>query len=324
VQSSQDVTWQNNTGVTTQAAAGFANTWFVNGGVRVEHDSRLPAGQIVALPMVGAAAVRDVDGFTFKLRGAYGAGIRPPGAERSGLVGQYASSVVQQPLGAERQAGTEVGLDAAFRHAVSLRVTRFDQQASGLIQQVAVSDNTDPMSRRIQYALENVGEITNRGWEMEGAANLARLTVAGTLSLVDSRVEKLARGYTGDLMTGDRMLQVPARTAALRVSYTGREWAATVGGSRAFNWIGYDQLGISRAYLDDTHVARELVGAQLRGYWRPYNGGLRLRASVSRDFRDLLTFEVTGDNLLNYQRNEPDNLTIVPGRALMTGVRVRF
>jgi hypothetical protein len=120
------------------------------------------------------------------------------------------------------------------------------------------------------------------------------------------------------------MLQVPARTAAVNVSYVARRWSATIGGSRAFDWVGYDQLGLSRALLDDTHIAREFVGPRLRNYWRQYNGGFRLRASLSRDFRQLFSFEVTGDNLFNYQQNEPDNLTIVPGRTLMTGVKVRF
>ena len=63
---------------------------------------------------------------------------------------------------------------------------------------------------------------------------------------------------------------------------------------------------------------------QLRQYWRRYDGGLRLRASASRDIRDMFTFEVSGDNLLNYQRNEPDNVTVLPGRTLMTGLRVKF
>ena len=44
------------------------------GGVRLERDSRLPGKSVAALPMVGLAAVRDYDGLTIKLRGAYGEG----------------------------------------------------------------------------------------------------------------------------------------------------------------------------------------------------------------------------------------------------------
>ena len=274
--------------------------------------------------MLGVAAVRDYSGLTVKLRGAYGEGIRPAATFGRSTVPQTAYTATQPARGAERQAGTEAGLDLAFRQSMSLRITRFDQRASGLIQQVTLAADSNPLSRRMRSELENVGEISNRGWEMEASANLARLTVSGTLSFVDSRVEKLATGYNGDLMTGDRMLQVPARTGALNLTYTGRRWFATLGGSRALDWINYDELGLSRAYLSDSHATHELVGQQLRTYWRQYNGGLRVRASASRDFRDMFTFEVSGDNLLNYQKNEPDNLTIVPGRTIMTGVKLKF
>jgi iron complex outermembrane receptor protein len=259
-----------------------------------------------------------------KLRGAYGEGIRPASTFGRSTMGQNTFNAAQSALGAERQAGTEAGLDVAFRQAMSLRITRFDQRATGLIQQVVVAADDNPLSRRMKLELENVGEIANRGWEMEAAARLARLSVTGTLSFVDSRVRKLAQGYNGDLMTGDRMLQVPAKTGALNLAYTGRRWFATLGGSRALDWINYDELALSQAYLSDTRPMRELVGRQLRGYWRRYNGGLRVRASLSREFRDLFSIEMTGENLLNYQKNEPDNLTIVPGRTLMTGLRVRF
>jgi iron complex outermembrane receptor protein len=318
------VTWQNNTGLTTQASASLDNTWFASGGIRLERDSRLPGNQVAALPMLGLAAVRDYAGFTVKLRAAYGEGIRPPATFPRSMIPQSTFTSTQPAVGAEKQAGTEAGFDVAFRQSLSLRVTRFDQRASGLIQQVALPVDSNPLSRRMRYELENVGEISNRGWEMEASANLARLTVLGTLSFVDSRVENLATGYNGDLMTGDRMLQVPSRTGALNVTYTGRRWFATLGGSRALDWINYDELGLSRAYLSDNHATHELVGQQLRNYWRRYNGALRVRASASRDFRDMFTFEVSGDNLLNYQKNEPDNLTIVPGRTIMTGVRVKF
>ena len=40
---------------------------------------------------------------------------------------------------------------------------------------------------------ENVGEIGNHGWELEGSTGISRLTASGTLSFVDSRVRKLAR-----------------------------------------------------------------------------------------------------------------------------------
>jgi iron complex outermembrane receptor protein len=233
-------------------------------------------------------------------------------------------SSTQQTIGAERQSGIEAGIDVALQNALSLKITHFDQRASNLIQQVAVPADNDWQSRRWMYVLENVGEITNRGWELEATTGFSRLSVSGTLSFVDSRVQKLANGYNGDLMTGDRMLQVPARTGSLNLSWLGRRWYASIGGSRAFDWINYDELGLAQAFMGGTHPARELIGPQLRQYWRQYNGSLRVRASASRDIRDRLAIQFSGENLLSHQLNEPDNMTVLPGRTILTGVYLKF
>ena len=159
---------------------------------------------------------------------------------------------------------------------------------------------------------------------METSGSLSHLTLSGTLSIVSSRVANVARGYNGDLRAGDRMLQVPARTGSVNLSWLGSGWSASVGGSRAIDWINYDELGLSRAYSTGTRDVHDMLGQQLRQYWRRYDGGLRLHATASRDVRGMFTFEVSGDNLLNYQRNEPDNVTVLPGRTLTTGLKVKF
>ena len=50
----------------------------------------------------------------------------------------------------------------------------------------------------------------------------------------------------------------------------------------------------------------------------------RLRASVGHDLTRTLTLRLIGDNLLDRQRGEPDNVTIVPGRTLSVGLGARF
>jgi outer membrane receptor protein involved in Fe transport len=315
--------WESNSGITGQANASYDNTLFFTGGLRLEHDSRLPESQVMALPMIGAAAVNDFGPITVKLRGAYGEGVRPPSTFAHAEYWQPPNGSSQSALGPERQAGTEAGVDVLWGRAFSVRATRFDQRASGLIQEVMLADST-PMSRRVRYDLENVGVISNRGWELETSASVSRLTVSGTLSLVSSRVENVASGYNGDLRAGDRMLQVPARTGSVNVSWLGKGWYASFGGSRALDWINYDELGLAQAYASGARDVRDMFGQQLRQYWRRYDGGLRVRASASRDIRGLFTFEVSGDNLLNYQRDEPDNATILPGRTIMTGLKVKF
>jgi hypothetical protein len=320
------VSWQNSSGFTTQANASYNNTFFATGGFRVEHDSRLSsAQQLVTLPMFGGAAAHDYGPFTFKLRAAYGKGIRPPATlVHSAFWQTMNSTATQSALGPEMQSGTEVGFDVLVQRSFSLQVTRFDQRASGLVQQVAVAADSGYQSRHVTYTLEDVGEISNRGWEIAAAESISRLSVTGALSFVGSRVTKLATGYTGDLQTGDRMLQVPASTASLTASWTGDRWFASLGGARAMDWINYDELAMTQQFTSGSHPPHELLGSQLREYWRRYNGGWRLRASASRDIRDMLSIELSADNLLNYQRGEPDNITVVPGRTIMSGVRVKF
>jgi iron complex outermembrane receptor protein len=319
----QLTSWQSSTGLTGSASAALDNTVFLTGGLRVEHDSRLPTDNDIALlPMLGLATVHEVGPATIKLRAAYGEGIRPPSTVAHSAFWQTRTHSSQNSLGAERQSGIESGIDVMFDRALSLKITHFDQHASGLIQQVMLP--TDGSTHGWEFQLENVGEISNRGWELEAQTGISRLSITGTMSFVDSRVERLADGYTGDLRTGDRMLQVPARTGSLNLAWLGKRWHASVSGSRAFNWINYDELALSEMFLSGTHPGGEMNGARLRQYWRDYTGSLHVRATASRDFFDRFSFELTGENLLGHQLNEPDNVTVLPGRTVTTGVRLKF
>ena len=326
--------WENTTGVTAQANGALANTLFGTAGVRVEQDSRLAAWNSTAvLPMLGGTAVVDRNGITVKLRAAYGRGIRPPsllthsefapGANTAAA--QAAEAVARASLGPEEQAGIEGGVDVLFKQLFALHVTRFDQRASGLIQDVALGRQSTGLDQQtMQYEPENVGEIANRGWELEASTGVSHLTATGALSFVDSRVMRLAPGYNGDLQTGDRMLQVPARTASLTAAWTATRWRASLGASRAFDWINYDEIALATALETNQSSARDLSGAELRSYWSRYDGGLRVHATASRDLGTEFSIDISAENLLNYQRGEPDNITVVPGRTILTGLRLRF
>jgi outer membrane cobalamin receptor len=318
------VTWQNNTGVTAQANAAIDNRLFLTSGVRLEDDSRLaPGHRLATLPMFGVAGVNDFGAFTMKLRAAYGRGIRPPSTTQRWQLWQP-QNAAQAALGPEVQSGTEVGLDLMMHNVFTLQLTRFDQRASGLIQQVPFASDSVVTGRRMQYVAQNVGEIANDGWELGATSTLSRITMNASFASVDSRVRKLAPGYIGDLATGDRMLQVPAITASFGATWTGDTWSASLGGTRAFDWINYDEVALARTWLSGTESVHQMVGPELRNYWRQYTGGLHLRANISHDIRQDFSVELSGENLLNYQSGEPDNITIIPGRTIMSGVRIKF
>jgi iron complex outermembrane recepter protein len=315
---------RSNAGFIGQVSASYGGTLFMSGGLRVERNSGLSGlGELATLPMVGASAIRDFGPGTIKLRAAYGKGIRPAQtSSRAGVLLGLGGS-----LSPEQQSGIEAGADLFFGKLIALHATRFDQRASGLIQPVSVNavleDDAMPHSRRIAYQLQNVGEITNRGWEFQGSLRDGPWTVGATYSQVDSRVSGLAAGYTGDLLPGDRMLEVPARTFGVSTAYVRGRLSTSWRLSRASDWVNYDRLSLLSAFAGDGS-ARSFVGPELRSYWRNYSGVTRLGGRLGIELNRGMTFTLDGENLLGEQRGEPDNITVLPGRTLSAGLRFRF
>lgn len=316
---------RSNAGIIGQVSASFDETFFLSGGLRVERNTGLAGvGEIATLPMLGASAVHAFGIGTLKLRAAYGKGIRPPQtSSRAGtLMGLNGN------LDPEEQSGVEAGADLFIGRFVSLHATRFDQRASGLIQPVSVystvASDSLPHYRRIAYELQNVGEITNRGWELAGSFTRAPWSFGGTFSQVDSRVRRLAARYTGDLRPGDRMLEVPARTLGVNAAYSRGRFNMSWRVSRASDWINYNRLALLSAFANEMSDASQFVGPELRSYWMKYDGVTRVGGRFGVTLSRGLAFTLDGENLLDEQRGEPDNVTVLPGRTLSAGLQLRF
>jgi iron complex outermembrane receptor protein len=324
--------WSSNMGFTSQVDLAFRNSAYLTAGVRQERVSRrLGISQFRSLPMLGGALVKDFAGMTAKARVAYGKGIRALDATQRARTGEAKRRLQNPLLEPEEQSGIEGGIDLLFGSRAGVHVTRFDQLAFGLIQDVMVVDSSGPPSAppRYWYQLQNVGRISNRGWEAQASANVGALSVSGALTTVDSRVNRLSNIYTGDLRQGDRMLGVPARTLTGTVGWTRRGFHASTTVARASDWVNYDRLAIAQCYVAMLQTqsctdAKQLDGPTLRKYWKAYDGNTRVRATTSFDLRRGVMLTLTGENLLNYQRGEPDSITIVPGRTITAGVRARF
>jgi outer membrane receptor protein involved in Fe transport len=323
--------WNHNTGVLAQASTAWRDALFVTGGLRLErNDAFAGEDRYPLLPLIGASFVRPVGPLEVKLRSSYGKGIRPPLTTVRGAWGAPSSPASLRPgLDPEVQTGIESGIEVYAGTLFSLQATRFDQRATGLIQNVAVAVDTQLRSgspeRRIRFELANVGEITNRGWEMQAALRRGALGVKGTFTSVDSRVRTVSADYLGDLRPGDRMLAVPARTASLSATWTRPSWTTALTATRAADWINYDRVALARAYASaDGMQQRDVTGWRLRSFWRAYDGDTHLRLSGSRDVGRGLELVVVGDNLLGGQLGEPDNLTIRQGRTITGGLRASF
>ncbi len=324
----RSVEWRSTSGMVGQLNTSLGRALYFTAGLRLEGSSgAFGESRIDALPMLGVSGVRDMGPLSIKLRTAYGKGIRVPQLSvRQRALFALGRLAIPFELPPETQSGVEAGVDAYFGRTLSAHVTRFDQQAAGLVQMIAVpqmSAVANSRASRVAYTLQNVGRIANRGWELSAQANHGRLSIGGALTLVDSRVLQLASGYAGDLRAGDRPLEVPSRTMSLSTGWNSARWSASFGATRAVDWVNYDRVGLARAFASedpDDHP----TGATLRDYWQTYDGVTRLRASFSREIFRSLSFVAYGENLLNTQRGEPDNITIVPGRTITAGLRIRL
>lgn len=326
------VDWRSNTALSGLLSTSLLNRLYVSGGVRLETATGVNS---TVIPMLGGAWVNDLGSATLKLRAAYGKGVRfPSTTPRQAMYEDMRSSLGLPPtLQPEEQSGIEAGADLIVAQALTLQVTRFDQTATGLIQRVSMTHDTaaapasgpgGPPQRQIYYQLQNVGDVTNRGWEFSGALRGGPFTLTGTLALVDSRVKSLSNNYAGDLQPGDRMLQVPARTMSVSASYASSRWATSFTVYGAQNWINYDRLALAQAYAGTSEASRDLVGPALRHFWRAYDGVAHARASLTYFLRPGLGWTITGDNLFDRQTGEPDNITVLPGRTISLGLRAQF
>jgi outer membrane receptor protein involved in Fe transport len=300
-----------NQGVFGQIKFDAARSFFLTAGIRGDWNSTFGDNLGAAWsPMLGVAFTRDVGLGTVKVRGAYGKGIRPPPPSASITIATLKFRQRGNPgIEPETQSGVEGGVEWFAGDRATLSLTGYTQVARGLIQQV-IQDR-----RTIEY--QNVGQIANRGAEIEANVRQGTLRLNGTLSLTDSRVRALARAYSGVLEVGDRVAGVPAACGSGSVGWEVHGATVTLGGTYIGSWTGYDW---SRYVGDEAQASPEIN--DLRSYWRDYPGILRPYLSVSHILsRDMEWFGRV-DNLTNLQRYERDNLQVTAGRTLTVGLRI--
>jgi outer membrane receptor protein involved in Fe transport len=300
-----------NQGVFSQLKVDLSRSFFLTAGLRADWNSTFSDALGAAWsPMLGVAFTRDASFGTFKLRGAYGKGIRPPPPSARLSIATLKFRQLGNPgLEPETQSGVEGGIEwfAGDRAMVSL--TGYSQTAKGLIQQV-IQDR-----RTIQY--QNVGQIANRGAELEGQLRQGNLRANGTFSLTDSRVRALSQAYSGDLAVGDRVPEVPSSSGSFSVSWDVARTTFTMGSVYIGSWTGYDW---SRYVGDEAQESDEITN--LRAYWRHYAGIVRPYLSVNHILKRDIEWFGRVDNLTNVQRHERDNLQVTAGRTMTVGLRI--
>jgi outer membrane receptor protein involved in Fe transport len=313
---------QRTGGFVTQLELDASQRAFATLGIRSERvQLREGRTEVVGLPSFGMTAVQRVGSWTLRPRLAYGRGLRaPPNAVIiGGIAPQEPGAGGIDPrtrLRAETQRGLEAGLDIARSSRLTLRATWFDQLATDLVAPVLVTDRPTPVT----VTSQNLGEITNRGWEVEGVARWGASTWEAWWSLQDSRVRRLADDYEGELQVGDVPLEVPRQSIGATVQYTLGRFTGSVAMSSVGPWINYDAVSLIEAVRAD-NPRRPLPS--LRAFWRRYPSVANADASLTWAFANGSAY-VAATNLANVQTAYRNNAILTPGRTVRAGIDLRL
>jgi outer membrane receptor protein involved in Fe transport len=306
-----------NRGYFAQGQLAIVDALFLTAGLRLESNDNY--GQSYGLawsPRVGASYVRRLGGITVKGRASYGKSIRAPLAfERDGAAYSFATYLRNADIGPESQKGWDAGIELYAGDWASLQATYYDQTAGDLIDQVLLTPGLIPV-----YQYQNVGEIKNRGLELQGSLGLLRgLTLSGTYTIASSKIQRLSPDYTGDLRVGDQLLSVPKHTVGgtLRCDWGG--WTANLGVFHTGAWTEVDYISL----VDFYYGAAPYRGSG-RDYWITYPSFTKVRLGVSRRIWSGLSAFVSADNLTNTYAVEQTNLQVTPGRTTTAGLEFRF
>jgi iron complex outermembrane receptor protein len=264
----------------------------------------------------GAAYTLPLGTSTMRVRGAWGRAIRPP---EPGMAAALVAGQIHQEgnstLSPERQAGVELGLDLHLAAGAWFRATWFDQRADDLVQQV---DLRRQLGTTHFYQFQNVGAITNRGWELDGGLAVGPFSAAVRLNLVASEIAELSPTYTGEFEVGDLPLEVPTAAGSVALRWEHREARVEVGASWLGSWTGYDWLLVAKA-----EAGQVALRDRAREYWLKYDGVVRPFVGARVPIAGSLAFWGRVELPLGDNVRLRDNLAPPLGQTVLVGVELR-
>lgn len=288
-----------------QAEFGYNDKLFLTLAARVDEDIRNVGGgnKKEFQPRAGLSYLIEQGDATVKFRGQWGKSVKPPINQKPMLgssswyptVPEYVPNL---DIGPEEKIGWDVGVDFYWRGLGSLSITYFDEEGRSLIMPVALDSESAPPIHQYQ----NVGVVSNQGWELDFNMYKGPFSLTGNLTLIDNRIERLSNVYrndpNSDYKEGDRRVGVPDYTASVTASVD--VWGGTF--SANAYWLG------ERPKAYGGHLS-ELKRVNLRAE-RPINEWFTLLARV--------------DNVLRDQDSDRSDTTVSPGRIFMLGARMVF
>jgi len=306
--------WSSN-GLFAQARLGYRDALYLTAGARSDEHSYFgdDYGRAWA-PSVGTAYTLTLGRVQTKWRLEWGRGIRAP-YPWAKITQNYGTLIFlgNPEIGPERQSGWDGGVDLYFGDRFKMEVTRYDQMVDNSIDMV----NLEPINGVGVTQYQNVGKISNKGWELQANLDLSPFKFIGTVSTMESRVEALSPSYLGMYKVGDKMQQVPDVTANMTLTYLFRDGSASIDVTHIGERVNFDGL----AYCDDMYG-----GGQMKNYFDyfvPHDPITKLDLRLERSFKRRLTVFFWTRNLFDNQQGELASGYASLGRTLGLGLRVR-
>ena len=306
-----------NTGYFAEGRLSLRESLFLTAGLRVEDNSTFGSSLgTPVLPNVGISWVRQMGGVTVKARSSYGRAMRVPSPGQTLAAAAGGSIQLANPLLApEQQQGWDAGIDLVFGEKATLSLTGFDQTARDLIIFTRLSDPSTPT---FQY--QNVGRVTNRGFEVQAEASVWRVRVRGQYGYVKSRITDLGPASSGSLEIGDQPASTPSHTAGASLTWLPHPTTTFVAGvTYVGSFQGLDVLALYRCF-GETGPCQPT----LRDFNINYPALTRLNASISQRLTQQLEGFVSVENLTNDQEYEGSNSLPAVGRTTTVGLRVDY
>ncbi len=304
-----------NSGLFAQARVSAGDDLHLTAGVRADRNSNVGRDFGTAItPRIGMSYARQEGAVGAKLRLSYGEAIRPPSALHQQEMRAAGFHLLPNPeLAPERQKGWDSGVDLYAGNWLTFGATYYDQTARDLIQSVVVQATTPP----VQSQNQNVGSVRNSGWELEGRLRpLPGAVVAGTYSLLRSRVEQLSPTYSGELRVHDQLWAVPDHTATLSVSFALPIGTPLIEVTRFGPWRALDYVSFY-GFLYGGHPYR----GSTRAYYVEYPAFTKVNAMISRSFTPHLGGFLRIDNVTADRSFEWINVVPAEGRTVTLGLR---
>lgn len=334
--------------------ASYNDQLFLTVSSSIKHDVRGASETITNDPKFGLSFNQPLGDFDIRVRGEYGSATKP--VDPTYVNGSSSATSLYLPnldLLPEQRGGYDAGIDFNWGSNASLSITRFDEVGKNLIQRNIIST----VGTLTTYQYINIGEISIKGYEMQGKINfgfldLPFLTLRANYTYSDNYIQNNSNASipspTNYLLVGDRVLGVPKVAGGGNIAFAFEDWNISFdwnfqGGIRTIDnptWYDYRygtavhkdagktyaQFGTATTFpmVFNGQTVNVSKTTQTRSYVKEFPVIYRLGIHGEYNFNEMLAVFANITNLLNETKAEANSIFVNMGRIIELGVRVNY